>query len=177
LLRFQKESDVRITFILAAALTVTALCTNAAPARAQNAALTGTMAPFTYLLGAPWNCTTNVPAMGSQPAHTDQGTATFEVVSGNVVHNHVATPMYSGDFYFGYNDQMSSYWQVAADNMGAHSFLASTDGKTYSGTSLMGPMSMQETVTYTKVSPNKVTVHDVLTGAPPAGTIDSVCTR
>jgi hypothetical protein len=162
-------------FGCAAALAVGALLATASPSGAAD--LTGNMAPFGYLLGAPWNCTTNVPAMGSRPAHSEQGTATFDAVAGNTVHNHVATPDYSGDFYFGYNDKMSMYWQTSADNMGVHAFLTSSDGKTYTGTSSMGPLSMQDTVTYGKLSDNKVTVHEVLTGAVPTATFDSVCTR
>jgi hypothetical protein len=140
---------------------------------------TGKMAPFTYLLGAAWNCTTSVPAMGTMPAHTDQGTATFEVAPGNAIHNHVATPNYWGDFYFGYSDKVGTFWQVDADNMGSHAFLTSSDGATYSGTSSMGTVSLQDTVTYTKVSESKVTVHEVLSGQGPfpGGTFDSVCTR
>ncbi len=149
----------------------------ALPLAVDAQALSGQMAPFSYLLGAPWNCTTNVPAMGGQPAHTDQGTATFDVAPGNVVHNHVATPVYSGDFYFGYSTRMSSFWQTDADSVGGYGFLTSTDGKVYTGTTSMGPMSAQGTVTYTKVAPNKVTVHEVVAGSGPQAVIDSVCTR
>jgi hypothetical protein len=149
----------------------------AMPLSAGAQALTGQMVPYGYLIGAPWNCTTNVPAMMGQPAHTDQGTATFEAVPGNVVHNHVATPTYAGDFYFGYSTRMSSFWQTSADSFGGHGFLTSTDGKVYTGTTSMGPMSSQESVTYTRVAPNKVTVHDVVTGQGPQIVIDSVCTR
>jgi hypothetical protein len=161
----------------ATALALAAFLVQVAPADAQGAALTGNMAPFSYLLGAAWNCTTNVPALGAEPARTDRGTATFEVVPGNVIHNRVATATYSGDYYFGYSDRMSNYWQVSADNMAVHAFLTSSDGKTYTGTSTMGTLAMQDTVTYTKVAPNKVTVHEVLTGSAPAATFDSVCTR
>jgi hypothetical protein len=154
---------------------IAAVATQAAPARAADA-LTGNMQPFSYLLGAPWNCSTNVPAMGGMPAHTDQGTATFNVAPGNVAHNHVSTPTYSGDFYFGYNTRMNSFWQTSADSMGGSGFLTSSDGKSYTGTSSMGPLSSPETVTYAKLSDNKVTVHDVISGSMPA-TIDSVCTR
>jgi hypothetical protein len=135
------------------------------------------MAPYSYLLGAAWNCTTNVPSMGGQPARTDQGTATFSVAPGNVVHNHVATATYSGDFYFGYSDRMSTHWQVSADNLGVHAFLTSADGRVYTGTSSMGRLAMQDTVTYAKVTPNKVTVHEVLSGPAPTVTFESVCTR
>lgn len=145
------------------------------PARAAD--LTAKLAPYSYLLGAPWNCTTNVPAMGGQPARTDSGTATFDVAPGNVLHNRVQTAMYAGDSYTGYSDRMSTFWQTSADNLGGHAFLTSSDGNTFSGTSSMGPMSMQDTVTYAKVSPTKITVHEVLTGGPMAGTFDTACTR
>ena len=149
----------------------------ALPLVARGQSLNGQMAPYGYLIGAAWNCTTNVPAMGGQPAHTDQGTATFEVVPGNVVHNHVATTTYAGDFYFGYSTRMSSFWQTNADSFAGHAFLTSTDGRVYTGTTAMGPMSAQDTVTYTKVAPNKVTVHEVVAGSGPQVVIDSVCTR
>ena len=159
----------------AVALPVIAFVFAANPVRAAD--LTGKMAPFAYLLGAPWNCTTSIPAMGGQPARTDKGTATFEVAPANVVHNRVQTAMYSGDSYLGFSDQAGSYWQTSANNIGGYGFLSSSDGSTYAGTSSMGPLSMQDTVTYAKVSPNKVTVHEVLSGGPMAGTFDSVCTR
>ena len=161
----------------AGVIAIAAALAMAPSARAAGDALTGNMQGFSYLLGAAWNCSTSVPAMGARPAHTDQGTATFEVVPGNVVHNHVATPTYSGDYYFGYSTRMNSYWQVNADNIGGHASLTSTDGKTYTGTSSMGPMSMQDTVTYTKVSPSNVTVHEVISGSAPQATIDSTCSR
>jgi hypothetical protein len=168
---------MRKTLVFAVSLAVAACLAPVAPADAQGTALTGNMAGFSYLLGAGWSCTTNVPPLGDQPARTDQGTATFVVAPGNVVHNHVTTATYSGDFYFGYNDRMSGYWQASADNMGVHAFLTSTDGKTFTGTSSIGRLQMQDTVTYAKVTPNKVTVHEVLTGSEPTATFDSVCTR
>jgi hypothetical protein len=60
--------------------------------------------------------------------------------------------------------------------MGGYSFMTSTDGKAYTGTSSMGPMNSPATVTYAKVSDSKVTVHEVLSGSMPV-TFDSVCTR
>lgn len=168
---------MRKALMFAVSFATAALLTHVAPADAQGAALTGNMARFSYLLGAGWNCTTNLPALGDQPARTDQGIATFAVVPGNVVHNHVTTATYSGDFYFGYNDRMNGYWQASADNMGVHAFLTSSDGQTYTGTSSIGRLAMQDTVTYAKVTPNKVTVHEVLSGSEPTVTFDSVCTR
>jgi hypothetical protein len=161
--------------VTACALAIAASLALPLAARAQ--ALSGEMAPFGYLLGSAWNCSTNVPAMMGQPAHTDQGTATFDVAPGNVIHNHVATPTYAGDFYFGYYAKMSSYWQTSADSFGGHAFLTSTDGRTYTGTTSMGPMNAQDTVTYAKVAANKVTVHEVIAGSGPQSVIDTVCTR
>jgi hypothetical protein len=166
---------MRISFHVAVSLAITASALCAGAARADD--LTGKMAPFSYLLGTSWNCTTSVPAMMGQPARTDQSTATFDVVPGNVVHNHIQSTVFSGDSYFGYSERQSSYWQTSSDNMGGHSFLTSTDGKTYGGTSSMGPVSMQDTTSYAKLSPNKVTVHEVLSGGPLAGTFDSTCTH
>ncbi len=146
------------------------------PASAQNTtpvALTGKMQPFSYLLGTPWSCTTNVPAMGSMPAHTDQGTAMFEVAPGNVVHGHASTSNYSADFYYGYSERSNMYWETSADSMAGHGFLTSTDGRTYSGNMSMGPIAGQSTVTYGRSGNTKVTVHEVTSG----GVIDSVCTR
>lgn len=166
---------MRICFQVAVALAMVGSGLFVGTARADD--LTGQMAHFSYLLAKPWSCTTSVPAMGDEPARTDQSTATFEVAPRNTVHNHIQSSLFSADFYFGYSERTSSYWQTSADNIGAHSFLTSTDGKAYAGTSSMGPMSAQETVTYTKLAPNKVTVREVLSGGPMAGTFDTVCTQ
>lgn len=96
---------MRIPFALIATLALAGFITHTSSARAAGADLSGNMAAFSYLLGGPWNCSTDVPAMGDQAAHTDQGSATFDVVPGNVVHNHVLTATYSGDFYFGYSNR------------------------------------------------------------------------
>ncbi|HLX26684.1 MAG TPA: hypothetical protein VKR05_06800 [Candidatus Cybelea sp.] len=166
---------MRICVQAAIALAMVGCGLYAGPARADD--LTGKMTPFNYLMAKPWNCTTSVPAMGSEPARTDQSTATFEAAPRNTVHNHIQSSLFAGDFYFGFSDRMNSYWETGANNVGGHSFVSSTDGKTYTGTSSMGPMSAQDTVTYLKVAPNKVTVHEVLSGGPMAGTFDSVCTQ
>jgi hypothetical protein len=166
---------MRIRFDLAAALTIAALAVYGSPARAAD--LTGKMVPFSYLVGTSWSCTTSVPAMMGMAAHTDQATATFEVGPRNVVHSHVQGAEYSADSYFGYSDRFSNFWQTSADNMGSHSFLTSTDGKIYTGTSSMGTMSADDTTSYSKVAENKITVHEVISGGPLAGTFDTVCTK
>ena len=70
------------------------------PGRADSA-LTGQMAAVSYLLGAPWNCTANVPAMGDMPAHTDHLTVAFDVAPHNTMHDHVTGADYMGDDYYG----------------------------------------------------------------------------
>ena len=75
---FKKElRHMRTSFAFGLALVLAASLISVGTVRAQDNALAGKMAAFSYLLGGPWNCSTNVPAMGSRPAHTDQGTATF----------------------------------------------------------------------------------------------------
>ena len=152
----------------------------AMPARAQETmpvALTGKMQPFSYLFGNPWSCTTNVPAMGNMPAHTDQGPAVFQAGPGNTVHGHVSTPNFMGDYYYGYSDRSNMYWETSADNMGGYGFRTSTDGKTYSGNTSMGPMTAPTTITYAKVTDERVTIHEVVSAAGQQSVFDSVCTR
>ena len=138
--------------------------------------LTGSMAPFSYLVGS-WNCTTKLPAMMGQPARTEQATVTFEAVPGNAVHDHVTSADYAGDDYFGYNDKMKMYWSSSTDNSGAHGSATSADGKTYTGTSVMGPATMNVTSSYAKVSPTNITLHEVISGGGEQATVDSACTR
>jgi len=140
------------------------------------AALTGQMASSNYLIGS-WNCTTKLPAMMGQPAHTEQATVTFEVAPANVLHDHVVSAEYAGDDYFGYNDRTKTYWSASVDNSGTHGGATSADGLTYSGTSSMGPVIMNVTSTYTKVSANNITFHEVISGSTMQATIDSACTR
>ena len=108
------------------------------------------MASFSYLMGAPWNCTSNVPAMGGMAAHTDHLTVAFDIAPHNTMHDHV-----TGD-----------------------GISASTDGKTYSGMMGMGGMRFQQTTTYTKVDDNHVTMRQTMTTeGQPATTIESACSR
>lgn len=147
------------------------------PAQAQGGALSGEMVYGNSLVGGSWHCATAVPAMMGQPAHTDQVTLTFDAVPGNVLHDHVAGSAYTGDDYFGYTSKMKMYWSTSADNQGGHGFTTSTDGKTYTGTSAMGPMEMNVTSTYGKGSAGNITLHQVLSGNGQQLTFDSSCTR
>jgi hypothetical protein len=165
---------MRIFFASIAA--VAAIFSTLGQARAAGSALTGEMATFSYLMGT-WNCSTQMPAMGSQPAHTEPTTVTFEVVPGNVFHDHVASAEYTGDDYFGYNAKMKMYWSTSADSIGAHGSATSSDGKAYAGTSAIGPMTMSVTNAYTQVSPSSITFHEVISGGGEQATIDSSCSR
>jgi hypothetical protein len=150
---------------------------NSSPAHAQGSALSGEMAYANSLLGGSWNCTTSVPAMMGQPAHTEQVTVTFDAVPGNVFHDHVASSSYVGDDYFGYSSKMKMYWSTSADNQGGHGFATSTDAKTYTGTSAMGPTSMNVTSTYAIVSASSIGLHQVMSGNGQQQVFDSHCTR
>lgn len=163
--------------VLISILAMGSLIGYSTPVQAQGTLLTGEMASSNDLLGGPWSCTTAVPAMMGQPAHTDQVTVTFDVVPGNVIHDHVAGTTYTGDDYFGYSPRMKMYWSVSADNQGSHGSATSTDAKTYTGTSSMGSMAMNVTSTYSRVSAGNITLHEVVSGNGEQEVFDSNCKR
>ena len=168
---------MRINLTLICMVAIAAFFGHLNPARAADSTLTGEMASSNSLLGGPWSCSTKLPAMLGQPAHTEQVTLTFDVAPGNVSHDHVAGATYAGDDYFGYSPKMKMYWSTSADNMGGHGFATSTDGKVYTGTTSMGSSNMSVTNTYAQVSPSNITLHQVLSGNGQQFTIDSACTR
>jgi hypothetical protein len=147
------------------------------PAKAADSVLAGDMTYANYLLGGPWNCTTAVPAMMGHSAHAEHVTLTFDVVPGNVLHDHVSASDYSGDDYFGYNPKTNTYWIASADSAGNNESATSADAKTYTGTSSMGGMSTNVTSTYAKVSASSVTFHEVVSGGGQQEIFDSTCTR
>jgi hypothetical protein len=168
---------MRVFLAFTGTLMIVALMGYSRPAVAADTMLTGQMATMNNLTGAPWNCLTSLPAMAGQPAHTDQAMVSFDIVPGNVLHDHASGATYTGDDYYGYSSKMSTYWSTSADNMGGHGFATSSDGKTYTGTSSMGPSSMSVTTTYTVVAPNKATVHQVMSGNGENASIDTSCSR
>lgn len=171
-----RNSNARRCFVLVAALASWAFFAHARSVDAADV-LTGKMARFIHLLGGSWSCSTSVAPMNGQPAHTDRSTATFEIVPGNALHNHLSSDDYSGDFYIGYTERTNEYWQTGADSLGMHAFLSSTDAVTYSGTSSMGPISVQDRITYARAGEDKVTAHEVLSGPRSQSVFDTVCTR
>jgi hypothetical protein len=148
-----------------------------APARAADTTPTGEMAGFSNLLGAPWTCTAQVPAMHGMPAHTDQLTVTFDLAPRNVIHDHVSGADYMGDDYFGYSSRMSNYWTTSAGNDGSYGVATSTDGKVFTGTMHMGMMAMDVTTTYGKSGANGITMTQVISGGGQQATLSSSCTR
>ena len=163
--------------LLVSILAIASLIGQSTPAQAQSAALTGEMVYGNDLIGGPWSCTTAIPAMMGQPARTDQVTLTFDVVPGNVLHDHVSGIVYSDDDYFGYSPKMKMYWSASADNLGNNGSATSTDAKTYTGTSSMGSMTMSVSSTYARVSASNITLHEVVSGNGEQQVFDSNCTR
>jgi hypothetical protein len=168
---------MRVFLTSLAAVALAAFVVFPVPAKAADAALTGQMAGFNYLLGAPWTCTTQVPAMHDMPAHTDQMTVTFDVAPRNIVHDHVSGANYMGDDYFGYSSRMSNYWTTSADNEASYGISTSTDGRTFTGTMHMGMMAMDVTTTYGKPGANAISMTQVMSGGGQSATLNSSCTR
>ncbi|HLY01703.1 MAG TPA: hypothetical protein VKR56_04315 [Candidatus Cybelea sp.] len=168
---------MRVFFASLCAIALAAFIAFPAPAKAADTMLTGKMAPFNYLLGAPWSCTSQVPAMHDMPAHTDQLTVTFEIAPRNIIHDHVSGTDYMGDQYFGYSSRMSNYWTTSADNEASHGIATSTDGRTFTGTVHMGMMAMDVTTTYGKSGANSISMTQLLSGGGQSITVSSSCTR
>lgn len=158
-------------------LTLPAFAQLPATAQTSTGPLTGKMAAFNYVFGAPWKCTTNVPAMAGQPARTVNSTATFEAVPNNVMHVHIAGDQYTAEQYFGYSTQANMYWSASSDTMGMGISEASADGKTYKGAAGVGTMSGTITDTYTKAAGNRVTIHSVTVLGGRQDATDTTCTR
>ena len=149
-----------------------------ATAQAQTAqTLTGKMAAYNYLMGGPWTCKTTMTGAPAGVPPTSTATVTFDAVSPSTMHVRVAAPPFVSDSYYGYATQPSMYWSTTADSMGTVSSERSTDGKTYSGTAMVGPASAQVQDVYTKVSDTHSTVHSTMMVNGKQQVSDSDCTR
>jgi hypothetical protein len=168
---------MRVFFVSLCTIALAAFISFPAVARAADTMPTGEMAGFGYLLGAPWTCTSQVPAMHGMPAHTDQLTVTFDLAPHNVIHNHVAGANYMGDDYFGYSSRMSNYWTTSADGDGSYGIATSADGKAFTGTMHMGMMAMDVKTTYGKSGANSISMTQVMSGGGQQATFSSSCTR
>ena len=61
--------------------------------------------------------------------------------------------------------------------MRGHSFMTSSNGKTFTGTSWLGSITLSVTNTYTRVGDNAITMRQVVSQGGKDFTIDSTCTR
>jgi len=98
--------------------------------------LTGKMAAYNSLLGA-WSCTTQFPAMGDQPAHTETATVTFIIVPQNVMAIEVSSPQFAGRNFIGFDAKSNQYWRTEMGVYGGIMRETSTNGVNFSGTSTM----------------------------------------
>lgn len=166
---------MRLAHISLLAVAILVLAASPAPAADE---LSGQMASRNFLLAGPWACTSVVPSIMGMPARTDTVTVTFDVAPNNVLHAAIIGPAERGDEYFGYSDRLSNYWTTSANSRGIHGFATSSDGTTYTGTSYLGSGSMDDTSTYTKVSPSQTTMREVLSrGGAASFTIETTCKR
>lgn len=139
--------------------------------------LTGKMAPFTYLLDAPWTCVTNVPAMMGKPAHSETGTVTFTSQPNNVMHVHVNSGDYYSDQYVGYSTQANAYWSSASDSAGMAVSEQSPDGRVFKGIAALAGMTGSAQDVYARVTGTHVTVHSTTSLGGQQITTDSDCKR
>ncbi len=96
--------------------------------------LTGKMAIFNYLLGAPWTCRLVSP--DGKPSGDFDVTITFEVVASNVLHSHITSPQWFADSYFGFDAKNKIYYRSEAGSFGGAMRQTSVDGIVFSGTSI-----------------------------------------
>lgn len=135
------------------------------------------MAQYADLIGGTWSCVTRVPPAPGSSVHEDRSTAVFAIAPGGVVHDHIAAPDYSGDFYIGYDDRAGKYWMTGADSLGTNLSLTSNDGQHYTGTSSMGGVVMNDSATYTRQGPNQRSSHELFTRPGVEASFDTLCTR
>jgi hypothetical protein len=135
------------------------------------------MALFNYLIGGTWSCSTKMSAMDGHAGGNGRSTVTFDVVPGNVFHDHVASAHYADDDYFGFDAKSGTFWNTSADSTGAHEYATSKDGVTYSGRGWEGSTSSHVVSTYKKLGPTHVAVHEVITANGQVSTFDADCTK
>jgi len=103
------------------------------------ASFTGKMAMYSPLLGGPWTCTADVPAMGGQSAHTEKDKVTFSVAPQNVLLIEVSSPQFAGRNFIGFDSKSNQYWRTEMGVFGGILRETSTDGVNFSGVNLGGP--------------------------------------
>ncbi len=100
--------------------------------------LTGKMAIYNPLLGAPWTCTAELPAMSGQPAHTETSKVTFSVAPQNALLIKVSNPQFEGRNFIGFDSKSNQYWRTEMGVFGGIMRETSADGINFSGQSTMG---------------------------------------
>jgi hypothetical protein len=131
--------------IVALSLFGALLASTAAPGET----LTGKMAIYNALLGAPWSCSVG-PVSYS---------AAYTVAPGNVLHGELTAKDGTEDTYFGYDAKRSVYWTANADSTGATESQTSADGVTFGGAFNDGTSTSNATNVFTIEGPSKWTVH------------------
>jgi hypothetical protein len=140
-------------------------------------ALTGQMKKLQYLVGT-WSCTTQLPAMGKEPAGSHKGSISFEIEPGNTVGYDVSSPEYSAAGFLGYQDAKKLWWSSGADNFSGVTFESGTSGTVITGMTFFAGKHMASRDTITKTSDTK---YEDLFQIEKAGKwtlgADSVCTK
>jgi hypothetical protein len=96
------------------------------------------MAIYNSLLGAPWTCTADLPAMSGQPAHTEKDKITFSIAPQNVLQIEASNPQFEGRNFIGFNSKSNRYWRTEMGVFGGIMRETSADGTNFSGKSTMG---------------------------------------
>ncbi|MGB8518890.1 MAG: hypothetical protein WCD38_01855 [Candidatus Tumulicola sp.] len=110
--------------------------------------LTGKMAMYRDLLGAPWTCTLG----------TAKYFAAYSALPANTLHGHLYSKDSSEDAYFGYDAKRKLYWTDSADSNGATESQTSVDGVSFVGTLNNGGATSKSTNVYTIGNVHKWTV-------------------
>lgn len=100
--------------------------------------LTGKMAIYNSLLGPPWACMTQLPAMLDQPPHTETASVTFTNAPRNVLAIEVSGTQFAARNFIGFDAKSNQYWRTEMGVYGGIMRETSADGVNFSGTSTMG---------------------------------------
>ena len=139
---------MRVVVRIGAALIVAAFAVIGALPVAAGETLTGKMAKYHDLLGAPWTCT-----LGTATYY-----AAYSIGPGNTLHGHLYSKDSSEDTYYGYDAQRKLYWIDSSDSTGSVMSQTSADGVTFVGTLNDGSATTKATNAYTISSAHKWTV-------------------
>ncbi len=97
--------------------------------------LTAKMAIYNSLLGEPWACTTQLPAMGDQPAHPETASVSFTTAPRNVLAIEVSSPQFAARNFIGFDTKSNQYWRTEMGIYGGIMRETSDDGVNFSGIS------------------------------------------